>query len=217
MNRQESELFTHLILAWHRHFGVKGRPDPAYRISVHSMAEKDLSSRETQISIANLQISGIWEWAYSQVISDELWMKECKHYEIMQLAPKNLGEAARKVITLLTGDGEKRLVVRFLDREDLLARARIFYEEFAGEETLGLGAVSFLLSCSIERDAGFRESGQITLLSGTSLGVGKAPQGRPLDLLELVRSRKLTVGEVIGTTGDAESVGDRDGESKEES
>src|SRR6267154_207101 len=101
MNPQEAELYAYLILVWHRHFGVKGKQDAGYHSSVDSMAQKDLSSLDTQISIANLQISGSWEWAYSQVISDELWMKCCDAHEMRRLAPKNLGEAARRVIGLL--------------------------------------------------------------------------------------------------------------------
>ncbi len=217
MKVREPEFYCRLIVTWHRFWGMTLRPDPTYHASVRSMVGQNLSSRDVQMAIATLQISGSWEWAYSKGIPEEAWMKCCSVYGMEPAFPQNLGEAARKVIGLLAGRAEGPAAIRFSDREELLAKAQEVYERFAADEVLGAGSVSFLLSCSVERDENLLESGLIRLFSAADLGVLECPQGRPGDLIGLVRSNALTVEQITGVTTEDQRVERREIDSSERS
>lgn len=207
---REPELYARLLVKWHTTFGVEERFDSEYRHLVSSMADRDLSQPEAQYEVARLQVSGAWEWAYQRPVPEDMWRHLCGALEVSPARPQSLGEAGGRLRQLLVsgeshreqpGSGE-RLSVSFSSREDLLQRARAFFQSHTHEEEHGIGGAAFLLSCSIERATLPESGGSITLISSEVLDVRMASRGRPNDFLDAMRSGTLVVKEVKGSSGE---------------
>jgi hypothetical protein len=223
MNLREAELYARVLMDWHAKFGANERGDAEYRQLVRSMSHRDFGQHEAQHELARLQVSGAWEWAYARPIPEDLWEHWCAVLEVSPQRPKSLGEAGRRLKELLASGehrGEaangERLEVSYSSREDLLQKARDFYQSHTREENHGIGGAAFLLSCSLER-AGLPEGGgSITIISPEILGVREAPRGRQHDFLDAIRSGKLVVVEVKGSSGEPVHFAERPDEERPE-
>jgi hypothetical protein len=210
-HREESQkdaatLYARIIVGWHvevgtdewrRQFGDERNEWLArYQHAVVRFHDSDLSDPAVQLAIAKEQISGSMEWAYGVTIPEQLPGLERIH--------PNLGEIARNLEELASRPQEEeqraegRTVVRYSDREDLLAKAKEVYAPVTGADAQGAGGMSFLLSCSLERSGGHGD-GEIVLFSPEILGVSPAPRGREGDLLEQLGSEGLEILDVTGS------------------
>lgn len=217
--RREATVLAHVLLDWHRQFGVRlahqrMQDDPKsisrYLQLVGDFCESDLSDMAKQVEIARQQLSGAFEWLYGEEIPSEILHRWARHADLDIEFPLRLNEAAGRILAIndelqnigVPASIEGRTVVRYNDQEDLFAQARKVYQAFTAEEDDGIGGANFLLACSIERQERPRQStpqNEITLIDDSVLGVVRAvPQSRPNDFLDLLRSKMLvikTVGE----------------------
>lgn len=207
----EAALYARVIVAWHVRMGMDqwqsrfGRgsgdlPDESlvrYQHALERSQNSDLADPAVQLAIARDQIAGSMEWAYDVTIPEEL-----PGFEETQ---PSLGSVAHKLEQLALSAqkdeqrSEGRTAVRYSSHEELLAKARELYARAVGRDIQGAGGTSFLLSCSLEREARHRD-GEMILLSPDLLGVRPAPHDRPSDLLEQLGSDGLEILDVTGTS-----------------
>lgn len=196
--------YARVIVRWHQEIGADLAPQRMsierqheYQERVSGFANSGLDNPHVLHELARLQLSGIFEYFYGEIVPVRLFsgfLRE-RHAE-----PLSLSAAAREILSLLEPESERReepaqggrKVVRFETQQQLVHAAHEFYRPFSAEAQDGLGGVELLLSCSLERSG--HDRGEVTLLAPDVLGFEIVTHNsRENDLLDHLRSGTLRI------------------------
>jgi len=223
---QEAEIYARVIVAWHHEIGLQMAPgrmvndgEPRqdsldeYRRVVSHFLNSDLRSKEVQAELANVQLSGMFEWFYHEVIPESVWGRFAD--QSLRQPPQRLYEAARHIrqlherlsaVTQAVEDpvpepqeNNRGNSVQFSSRRELEDLARAYYAPYIQEERVGIGGANFLLSSSLERSANRSpDTGEITLLTLDYLGFESVREFGKDHLLTRLRAGEIHIESVEG-------------------
>lgn len=190
--RKKASYLIELLCTWHNKIGrlhcghLQLEDKHTYLTIIESLAELNVNSPEIIRKVANLQIQGVFEYFYGEVIPDDLWADLVPAaFELTK--PENLGEAARLALKLLKEEDNateskealklppnwetkpshlQTATIEFpvYPREERVQKLRLLFGDLVKLQNLGIGGCELMVSMNEDWQDSQRQNQAHTLV-----------------------------------------------------